>query len=67
MGDGHHPATYERVPRFVRGAKRPEREVIRPLPSNAEVKVDRSYRPTSAPPVCHHGADRGSFTVILSY
>jgi hypothetical protein len=47
--------------------KRPEREVTRPLASNAEVKVDQSYRPTSAPPVCQHGADKDSFAVIMSY
>ena len=34
-----------------------------PLPSNAEVKVDQSYRP----PVCQHGADKSSFAVVISY
>ena len=64
MGAGPHPASYQQVPGFLRGEKRPEREVTRPLASNAEVKVDRSCRPTSAPPLCQHGADKGSFAVI---
>jgi hypothetical protein len=67
MGAGPHPASYQQVPGFLRKEKRPEREVTRPLASNAEVKVDRNYRPTSAPPVCQHGVDKGSFAVIMSY
>lgn len=64
VGAGPHPASYQQVPGFLRGEKKPEREVTRPFASNAVVKVDRTYRPTSVPPVCQHGVDKGSFAVI---
>jgi len=65
MGAGPHPASCQRVLGILRGQKRPEREVTRPLPSNAEVKVDQNYRPTSVPHVRQHGVDNGSFAVIV--
>jgi len=65
MGAGLHPASYQLVPGVLRGEKRSEREVTRPLPSNTEVKVDQNYRPTSVPPVCQHCADKGSYAVVF--
>ena len=47
-----------------RGLKRPRRDVDHSLPSNTEVKNEKSY--TSSAPTCLHGVDRKNFSFAFT-